>query len=97
MDFTIAAPLQQAAMEKSVFTREYAVLKGLLRELREKANLTQEQVAEKLGQTQSFVSKCERGERRLDVVQLRAFGRAVGVTLPNIVAALEDRLGTMKR
>jgi transcriptional regulator with XRE-family HTH domain len=97
MEFTIAAPLQQAAMEKSTFTREYAVLKGLLRELREGANLTQVQVAEKLGQTQSFVSKCERGERRLDVVQLRAFGRAVGVTLPNIIAALEDRLSAKKR
>jgi transcriptional regulator with XRE-family HTH domain len=84
-------------MQKSIYTREYAVLKGLLRELREQAKLTQMQLAEKLGQTQSFVSKCERGERRLDVVQLRAFGRAVGVTLPSIIAALEERLSAKKR
>jgi transcriptional regulator with XRE-family HTH domain len=65
--------------------------------LREGANLTQVQLAKKLCQTQSFISKCERGERRLDVVQLRASGRAIGLTPPTIIAAFEERLGAKKR
>ncbi|RWP14706.1 MAG: XRE family transcriptional regulator [Mesorhizobium sp.] len=37
--------------------------------LRKAKGLTQEQVAEKLGRTQSFVAKYEGGERRLDVIE----------------------------
>jgi len=77
-------------MEKSTFTREYAALCKLLRETREKAGLTQVELAEKIGETQSYVSKVERGERRLDVVQLQAFCRAMKMTLSNFVAEFES-------
>ena len=70
-------------MEKSVFTHEYRVLLRLFRETREAANLTQVQLAEKLGQSQSFVSKCERGERRLDMVQLRTICKLLEPALRN--------------
>jgi transcriptional regulator with XRE-family HTH domain len=50
-------------MEKSVHSREYETMVVLLCELREKAGLTQVTLADKLGQSQSFVSKIERGER----------------------------------
>lgn len=79
-------------MEKSVFTREYAVLLRLLRETRIAADVTQIQLAERLGQSQSFVSKCERGERRIDLIQLRMICQVLGVTLPEFVAELERRL-----
>ena len=79
-------------MEKSTFTREYHQLKELLRRYRLEAKLTQGQVAKKLGETQSFVSKCERGERRVDLVQLRAFCRAIGIELGTFVAAFEDSI-----
>jgi transcriptional regulator with XRE-family HTH domain len=46
----------------------------------------------RLGQSQSFVSKAEAGERRLDVVQLRTICQALGTTLPTFVAKLEERL-----
>lgn len=46
-----------------------------LRQARKDAGLTQVEVARRLGRTQSFVTKAERGERRLDVVELRAFAR----------------------
>ena len=46
-----------------------------LRQARRDARLTQVEVAKRLGRTQSFVTKAERGERRLDVVELRAFAR----------------------
>ncbi|MBI4020925.1 MAG: helix-turn-helix transcriptional regulator [Candidatus Aenigmarchaeota archaeon] len=37
--------------------------------------MTQVEVAKALGKPQSFVSKCENGERRVDVVELAAFAR----------------------
>lgn len=46
-----------------------------LRQARRDAGLTQVVVAERLGRSQSFVTKAETGERRLDVVELRLFAR----------------------
>ena len=79
-------------MEKSVYTRDYRVLLRLLKETRLAANITQVQLAKKLRQSQSFVSKCERGEDRLDVVQLRSICRALGTTLPSFIKKYERRL-----
>jgi transcriptional regulator with XRE-family HTH domain len=79
-------------MEKSIYTAEYAALLALLREAREAAGLTQVQLARALGQSQSFVSKAEKGDRRLDLVQLRTICLALGTALPEFVARLEERL-----
>ena len=53
-------------MQKSINSQTYGIFLDHLRETREKANITQAKLAERLGETQSFVSKCERGERRID-------------------------------
>jgi transcriptional regulator with XRE-family HTH domain len=79
-------------MEKSIHSTRYAVFLSVLREARERAGLTQVQLARKIGETQTFVSKCERGERRVDVVELRTFCRAFGSDLKLFVAALEKAL-----
>jgi len=55
---------------KSVFSPRYASLLRMLREARLSAGLTQTQAAELIGRPQSFVSKCESGERRIDVIEL---------------------------
>jgi transcriptional regulator with XRE-family HTH domain len=57
----------------------------VLREARASPGLTQVQLAKKLKQSQSFVSKIEVGERRLDLVQLRTVCLALGTTLPEFV------------
>lgn len=54
---------------KSIRTQPYVRLLELLVERRNAAGLTQSQVADRLGRPQSFVSKFERGERRLDVIE----------------------------
>jgi transcriptional regulator with XRE-family HTH domain len=54
---------------------EYRRFLARLRAAREGARLTQVQVAKRLRVPQSFVSKCESGERRVDVVELAAFAR----------------------
>ena len=65
-------------MDKSIWTSEYAVLLELLRETRESAGLTQVELAKKIEQSQSFVSKIEIGERRLDLIQLRSICLTLG-------------------
>ncbi len=79
-------------MEKTIYSREYAVVLRLLRAAREKAGITQVQLAKKLGLTQSFVSKIERGDRRLDIVQLRTVCKLFGLTLGEFVEQLEAEL-----
>lgn len=79
-------------MPKSTFTADYRVFARLLRETRERAGVTQTDLAKKLKQTQSYVSKVERGERRLDVVQLRWWCVALGVTAAGFVRDFEKQV-----
>ncbi|MBS0213278.1 MAG: helix-turn-helix transcriptional regulator [Proteobacteria bacterium] len=60
-------------------------LAALLRQVRVDANLTQSQIAERIGQTQSYVSKYENGEQRLDLIELELVCKAVGVSLTDFV------------
>lgn len=64
---------------------EYLSFVRRLREARERAGLSQEHAARRLGRGQSFVSKCESGERRVDVVELKAFARIYGVKVSDFV------------
>ena len=79
-------------MKKTIYTDEYAVVLRLLIEKRAKAGLTQIDLAKKLKSTQSFVSKIERGERRLDIIQLRTICGLLKVSLPDFVSDLEHEL-----
>ncbi len=65
-------------MEKSIYKNEYKIFLQLLRSVRDKAGITQEELAVKLNTTQSFISKCERGERRIDIVEAYSFCKALG-------------------
>lgn len=79
-------------MEKSAFTRDYRILTAMLREMRRRAGMTQEDLAEKVGQTQSYISKWERGELRLDLVQVRELCVAMRTTLSAFATEYETRL-----
>ena len=79
-------------MEKSIHSAQYAIFLRLLREKRQWAGLTQAQAARKIRETQTFVSKCERGERRVDLIELRTFCKAYGLILKQFVAALEREI-----
>ena len=88
-DFTVRTMKRKKEPEKSIYTDEYAAVLRLLKTARKKSGVTQIELAERLGQTQSFVSKVERGDRRLDIVQLRSILLEFGVTLPDFVRQLE--------
>jgi transcriptional regulator with XRE-family HTH domain len=75
-------------VEKSIYSEEYQQLCTLLRQLRREAGLTQVDVAKRLDVPQSFVSKYESGERRLDVIELRHVAESIGTTLEIVVSHL---------
>ncbi len=66
-------------MTKSVHTRNYRLFLELLIKARKDAGVTQEQLAKRLNRPQSFVSKCENGERRVDVIELLQILQSIGV------------------
>jgi transcriptional regulator with XRE-family HTH domain len=62
---------------KSLRSPDHVRLIDLLVSAREKAGITQQQLADRLGRPQSFVAKYEGGERRIDVVEFIAISRAL--------------------
>ncbi|MFA4984677.1 MAG: helix-turn-helix transcriptional regulator [Candidatus Omnitrophota bacterium] len=62
-------------MDKTIFTDTHKRLVGKLVKARRNARLRQVDAARKLGRTQSYISKIESGQRRIDTVQLKEFSR----------------------
>ena len=60
-------------MPDTIRTREYADFVGKLRKARLEAGLRQIDVAKRLKRTQSYVSRVEVGEQRLDILELKKF------------------------
>jgi len=77
-------------MGKNLWTVRQEKLQALLRTLRRESRLTQMQLAEKLGRPQSYVSKYESGERRLDILELQDICIACGTTLTRFCKRLES-------
>lgn len=69
------------------------LLLALLRQKRVDAGLRQADLAKLLSQHQSFVSKYETGERRLDILELRQICKALGLSLEEFARDLEKLLG----
>jgi transcriptional regulator with XRE-family HTH domain len=62
-------------MPKTIYSKEHKILVERLKKARKERGLDQEDVAKLLGVTQSYISKIESGQRRIDIVQLKAFGK----------------------
>ena len=60
-------------MNKSVYSKDYKEIIERLKIGRIEAGLAQQEVADKLGKPQSYISKIESGERRLDVAEIKKF------------------------
>jgi hypothetical protein len=66
---------------RSSYRHRYTQFLGKLKQARVEAGLTQVEVAHRLKRPQSFVSKIESGERRVDVVELNELARLYGKPL----------------
>ncbi|MBN1974550.1 MAG: helix-turn-helix transcriptional regulator [Sedimentisphaerales bacterium] len=73
--FTIINIFWEIRMIKTIFSEEHKHIVTQLKKARKEVGLNQEQVAELLNVNQSFVSKIESGQYRIDVVQLQKFAK----------------------
>ena len=70
---------------KSIYSDEYINIIANLRKIRVNKQITQDELADMLGVTQSFVSKVENRERRLDVVEFLCWIDALNVSVTSIL------------
>ena len=70
---------------KSIYTDDYINIISALRATRINKNITQAEMAKLLNTTQSFVSKVENRERRLDVIELLSWIDALGVSVSDVL------------
>lgn len=75
MEYRIATS-KKTYMRKTIYSDEHKFLVRQLKKARIEAGLDQNQAAELFGKTQSYISKIEAGQRRIDIVQLKKFARA---------------------
>ena len=80
-------------VNKATDLAECKILLALLRQLRSDAGLTQAQLAARLQRDQTFVSKYESGERRLDILELREVCRATETDFAQFIRRLDKDLG----
>jgi transcriptional regulator with XRE-family HTH domain len=77
---------------KSIFSHGQLKLQELLRQHRAAVGLNQTALAKKLGRPQSFVSKYESGERRLDLIELHQICQALNVPFSEFAKKFEKAL-----
>ncbi len=81
-------------MMRSIYDDKYRRLLGFMLQVREALGITQVSLAQRLRTTQSYVSKCERGERRIDVIEYVRYCEALGVDAAVLMDVfLDHRLG----
>ncbi len=65
-------------MDKTIKTREYALFIERMRKARIEAGLKQIDVAKKMRRPQSYISRVESGEYRLDILEVKRFAKFYG-------------------
>ncbi|MET4163901.1 transcriptional regulator with XRE-family HTH domain [Marinobacterium sp. MBR-111] len=82
-------PTYIAAMVKILWEPRQSAFRQALRDLRKQAGLSQVELAARLDKPQSFVSKYESGERRLEYIEVEMICRACNTTLRAFAEAFE--------
>ena len=80
-----------------VEAEQYKIVGACLAATRRRANVTQQELAARLGKPQSFVSEYERGQRRVDVVELLVLSGALGVDPLELFAEIAGSIGRSDR
>lgn len=79
-------------MKNSTYDIAYLELRRILKDLRDEKHLTQAQLARKLSVPQSFVSKYETGERRLDVIETLQICQALETSINQLLSKISKRV-----
>lgn len=80
-------------MPNPIHQSNYTLFREMLTNIRLEKGLLQSEVAERLGKPQSFISKYERGERRLDFAEFVEITQALDIDATAFVAQYQARLG----
>jgi transcriptional regulator with XRE-family HTH domain len=75
-------------MGKDLGSPRHEALRLLLRERRRRADMTQYDLAAKLGRPQSYVSAIEKGQQRVSVLEFLEFAEAIGFDAPAAIRKL---------
>jgi len=79
-------------LRKSTFTTEYDAFCHLLRQVRDEAGISQNKLAQRLNTPQAWLSKCEHGQRRVDVLELMQICEGIGIAPEEFMRRLGDVL-----
>ena len=77
------------SLRESLDSDNYINIRRKLITLREKNSLTQRELAKKLSITQSYVSKVESGQRRLDVLELKKYLKVLNYSIDQFLSELD--------
>ena len=83
-------------MTSSAFTARYELLRELLIKCRKNAKVTQKELAQRLKKPQSFVSKFETGERRLDLIEFLDVVAILQIDIYQFIEQLEGNCHNTK-
>lgn len=81
----------------SIFPNDYRAVIAAMVRVRKEKRITQVQLADALRVHQSFISKVERGERRLDIAELLHICEALDVPINSLVSIIPSRLSPADR
>ena len=84
-------------MRKTIYSVQGKVIQDTIREVRERSGLTQRELCRKLGREHSFISKCELGERRIDMVEFYWICEACGAPPEKEAAKLMRALAKLDK
>lgn len=84
-------------MANSMHSERYQIFRSLLISARETAGLSQVQVAEGVGRPQSFVSKYERGDRRLDFTEFMELAEVLSIDMQVFIDTYQEKLRAVQR
>ncbi len=83
-------------MSPNNYKEQQKLLQELLQQMRRNAGISQTDLANRLGKPQSYVSKYESGERRLDLIELRHICKTLGLSLKEFVRKFESSVNDTK-
>jgi transcriptional regulator with XRE-family HTH domain len=79
-------------MPKSVYSRPYERFRELLIQARKDSGLTQNELAKHLNRPQSYVSKYENGERRLDLIEFLQLAHVLSLDVDALIHTLQEQV-----
>ena len=75
-----------------IYDPKYRIFLLCLKDARIQSKMTQQELATVLGCGQSYVSKYEQGQKRLDIIEIRNICHCLGLSLPELISDFESRL-----